>query len=82
MDIDDETVVQGAIDLLYCREDATWVLVDYKTGKLGQDTDEAFLSHYGRQMELYTLAIEHLFNIIVGERVFYLSQEKRFLRYK
>lgn len=82
MDTDDETVVQGAIDLLYCREDNAWVLVDYKTGKLGQDTDEAFLSHYGRQMELYTLALEHLFNIKVGECVFYLSQEKRFLRYK
>ena len=48
--------VAGTIDCLYQRADGAWILVDYKTGRLG-DLPTAFRK-YGLQLGLYCLAIQ------------------------
>lgn len=82
LDTEEKTVVQGAVDMVYRREDGGWVLIDYKTGSLGGGGDDDFLRHYAKQMELYALALDHLYHIEIEESVFFLTQERRFLRYK
>lgn len=82
LDTEENTVVQGAVDMVYRRRDGGWVLVDYKTGSPARGGEEGFLRHYARQMDLYSLALNHLYGIKIEESVFFLTQERRFLRYK
>lgn len=77
----EETVIlQGAIDLFYQRADGVWILLDYKTGRVAAEGDEIFLQRYGPQIDLYAAALQRLYQINVAEKVFYLSDERRFLR--
>ncbi|MDO4541823.1 MAG: UvrD-helicase domain-containing protein, partial [Bacillota bacterium] len=82
IETEEKTVVQGAVDMLYCRNNGTWVLIDYKTGNIGDRGDRDFLDHYGKQMELYALSLKQLYDIEISEGLFFLTQERRFLRYK
>ena len=72
-------ILQGAVDLLYQREDGGWVLVDYKTNDLRRRGADAFLAKYRRQIELYTAALSRVYHIDVDESFFYLTAERRFL---
>ncbi|MBR5329508.1 MAG: UvrD-helicase domain-containing protein, partial [Firmicutes bacterium] len=72
-------ILQGAIDLIYRRENGEWVLLDYKTNDLSRCGKEAFLAKYTRQMELYTAALEKVYGIRVSHRAFFLTKTKEFL---
>ena len=74
-------MLQGAIDLIYCRENGEWVLMDYKTNDLRRCTAGDFLAKYGRQMDLYTAALRKIYGIEVTERVFFLTKTKEFIGY-
>ena len=74
-------MLQGAIDLIYCRENGEWVLMDYKTNDLRRCTAGDFLAKYGRQMDLYTAALRKIYGIEVTERVFFLTKTKAFIGY-
>ncbi len=78
---DEYTVLQGALDMIYQRQDGSWVIIDYKTGNIGTG-DADFLNKYSRQMDLYIMAASRLYNIEIDEALFYLSAQRRFLRYK
>lgn len=80
-DDDRSVMLQGAIDLIYQRANGQWVLMDYKTNDLRHDGDAAFLAKYGRQMELYTAALQRIYGIEVAERVFFLTKTKEFIGY-
>ena len=67
--------------MIYRRKDGSWILVDYKTNRLTPEREKDFLRHYGRQMELYAMALAKLFDIKVSQSVFYLAAEHRFLPY-
>ncbi|MCP4663159.1 MAG: ATP-dependent deoxyribonuclease subunit A, partial [bacterium] len=53
--LDDETVVEGTIDLLF-REDGAWVVVDFKTDAELESVGE----RYRQQLEWYLFAVERL----------------------
>ncbi len=74
-------MLQGAIDLIYRRANGEWVLMDYKTNDLHRCSTGDFLAKYGRQMELYTVALKRIYDIDVAERVFFLTKTKEFLGY-
>lgn len=76
-----KVMLQGAIDLIYCRADGSWVLMDYKTNDLRHCTAGDFLMKYGRQMDLYTAALKRIYQIDVSERVFFLTKTKEFISY-
>lgn len=79
VETDEKTVLQGAIDMLYAKENGEWVLMDFKTNRLGSGGEDSFLKHYSKQLDLYAQALAHLYNIEVKEKIFYLAKEKRFL---
>lgn len=64
-------ILQGIIDC-YFEEDGKYVLVDYKTDKVGKDGAAGIRSKYGKQLELYRQAIEQLSGRRVGEAMLYL----------
>ncbi|HMM05998.1 MAG TPA: helicase-exonuclease AddAB subunit AddA [Clostridiales bacterium] len=74
-----KVILQGAVDLLYQKDNGLWVLLDYKTNDLSRYGTEAFLAKYGRQMELYRAALKRIYDIDVAKAAFYLTKAKRFL---
>ena len=68
---DESIILQGIIDC-YFEEDGKYVLVDYKTDKVGKDGAAGIRSKYGKQLELYRQAIEQLSGRRVGEAMLYL----------
>ena len=75
-------ILQGAVDLIYRRDDGTWVLVDYKTNDIRHRGKEAFLAKYGRQMELYREAMKRIYDIDVAESVFFMTKTREFISYE
>ena len=64
---DGEIMIQGIIDLFF-REDDGWVLADYKTDKI---LDETKVRGYGIQLSLYQRSIEKATGIPVKEKKLY-----------
>jgi ATP-dependent helicase/nuclease subunit A len=54
----DGTLLEGAIDLLYEREDGSLVVVDYKTDRVQPATVAERAAHYRLQGGVYALAVE------------------------
>jgi len=68
---DDEIVlVQGIIDAFFI-EDNELVLVDYKTDRVGRDSEEFLARRYRKQMEYYKDALTRLFEKKVKECIIY-----------
>lgn len=64
IDIDDEILVQGIIDLFIIKEDKI-ILIDYK---YSNSTNENYLiNKYKNQLKLYKIALENGYKISVGE---------------
>ena len=63
--------------MIYRRKDGSWILVDYKTNRLTPER-KRFLRHYGRQMELYAMALQNYLTLKSPYSVFYLAAEYRF----
>nr|MBR4280248.1 helicase-exonuclease AddAB subunit AddA [Clostridia bacterium] len=70
------TILQGVIDCAFI-EDGAWVLVDYKTDRIGDE--EAFIQRYREQIEWYARALERITGLKVKERYLYsISLGKEF----
>ncbi len=63
------TLVQGVIDCCFIEDDA-WVLIDYKTDTVKDE--EAILTRYTPQLNLYRQALEKITSRPVKETVLYL----------
>ena len=63
-------LVQGIIDCLW-REDDGWVLVDYKSDRLGKHQTHLLNERYGGQIALYRYAVEQILKEPVKESYFY-----------
>ena len=61
---DEEVLVQGTIDCCFLEEGA-WVLLDYKTDRLGDA--EALTLRYRSQLRMYALALERITGMPVKE---------------
>ncbi len=68
-----EMLVQGIIDLAFM-ENGKWVLVDYKTDRVGADGVEKAAEGYKVQLELYSKALERITGIGVAERALYFMR--------
>ena len=61
-------LVQGVMDCVFL-EDGEWILLDYKTDRIGDE--EAFAEHYRPQLAWYAAALETLTGRKVRERWLY-----------
>jgi len=69
---DEPVVVQGVIDLCFI-EDNEWVIVDYKTDRVGKSGAADAAGKYRVQLDLYAKALARITGIAVKERlVFFL----------
>lgn len=69
----DELILQGIIDCCF-EEEGGYVLLDYKTDKIGKGGAAAVRSRYEKQLELYARAIETLTGTPVKEKMLYLFE--------
>lgn len=67
----DEIILQGIIDCFF-EEDGEYVLLDYKTDKIGRGGAAEIRARYDKQLELYARAIEKLTGTRVKEKLLYL----------
>lgn len=67
----DTVILQGIIDCFFM-ENGGYVLVDYKTDKIGKGGAEQIRRRYEKQLELYERAIESLTGKKVKEKLLYL----------
>lgn len=65
---DDDTVVQGAVDLVFAENDGM-VIVDFKTTRL--DNEDEFTEKYRIQLDIYAKAMESTFSLPVKEKYVY-----------
>ncbi|MFD1926919.1 helicase-exonuclease AddAB subunit AddA [Sporosarcina siberiensis] len=81
----DYQILQGIADCLF-QEDDGWVLLDYKTDRLGNrfgtdaEIEEELQNRYGIQLNLYRNAIESIANIKIKEMVLYLFEGDKTVR--
>lgn len=65
---DDDTVVQGAVDLVFAENDGL-VVVDFKTTRL--ENENEFAEKYKLQLDIYAKAMENTFSAPVKEKYIY-----------
>ncbi len=65
---DDDTVVQGAVDLVFAENDGL-VIVDFKTTRL--ESENEFAEKYKLQLDIYAKAMENTFSAPVKEKYIY-----------
>lgn len=70
MDIEEDIILHGRIDC-YFIENGSIVLVDYKTDRYDEESEESFSERYGIQMELYSKALEKVTGLKVKECLIY-----------
>ena len=74
-------IVRGVIDLAF-REEDSWVLVDYKSDRVGNDPDQAeqtLRARYAAQLTAYTEAWEQVTGQKVAERGLLLTHYDRYV---
>jgi ATP-dependent helicase/nuclease subunit A len=71
------TVVRGSVDLAF-KEDGGWVLVDYKTDRVGRDNVQALLQKYEAQLRMYQEAWTRCTGEPVAEIGIYLVSDGRY----
>ncbi len=74
----DPVLIQGVIDCLF-RENAGYVLVDYKTGDPAKLQGSELEQRYLRQLDYYTLAIEKIWDGKVYEKYLYFLDKEQLL---
>lgn len=72
----DEMLVQGILDLAFL-ENGTWVLLDYKTDKVTEETVFERALSYRPQLELYARALQDITGVEVSGRYLYFMRLKR-----
>lgn len=73
-------LVQGIIDCLWQEDDGQWVLVDYKSDRIGPGQTHLILERYGGQIKLYRYAVEQILGQPVKESWFYLVTSGMMIR--
>lgn len=74
----DAQIVQGIVDCLFEDVYGNWILLDYKTDRIGRQFAEEpalskeLLGRYGVQLRVYSEALESILHIQVYEKVLYL----------
>lgn len=63
-------LLQGVIDV-YFEEQGRLILLDYKTDAVYEGQEEMLVMRYGRQFELYKMALEQMTGEVVGEMILY-----------
>lgn len=63
-------LLQGVIDV-YFEEEGKLVLLDYKTDSVYAGQEEVLVQRYGKQFELYKMALEQMTGEGVGEMILY-----------
>lgn len=72
VDSDESVSVQGIIDLCF-QENGQWILLDYKTNRIGPGISaHQILDHYKPQLDIYTQALEMITGIPVAKAGLYL----------
>lgn len=69
-DFQDTVLLQGTLDCLFQEGDG-FVLIDYKSDVLSQETVEHFKARYQMQLDLYAKAVEAILKVPVQEKVLY-----------
>ena len=80
-DGDESKIVRGVIDLAFLEGDS-WVLVDYKSDRVGKDADKAeatLRSRYQAQLDAYAEAWEQVTGQKVSERGLLLTHYDRYV---
>ena len=78
---DQDKIVRGVIDLAFLEGDS-WVLVDYKSDRVGKDADKAeatLRSRYQAQLDAYAEAWEQITGQKVSERGLLLTHYDRYV---
>ena len=79
-EVDDDILVQGIIDLFYINENNELILVDYKTDFVEIGKEQALISKYQKQLDLYKRALEEALDMKVSKVYIYsVSLEKELL---
>lgn len=74
----DKQIIQGVVDCLFLEEDGRFVLLDYKTDRVGHlANNEALLqqemkNRYAMQLSIYAQAIESILQVEIKEKILYL----------
>ena len=69
MDVNENVLVQGIIDLFFIDKDGKVILVDYKTDYVQNENE--LIEKYSQQLSLYKKAIEKSLNVRVDKVVIY-----------
>lgn len=69
----EKMLVQGILDLAFL-EDGKWVLIDYKTDRVSEQTIEKTAQGYAVQLDLYARALADISGIPVKERYLYFMR--------
>lgn len=72
-------LVQGIIDCLWKEKDG-WVLVDYKSDRIGRHQTNQIYERYSGQIQLYRYAVEQILKEPVKEAYFYLTASGMILK--
>jgi ATP-dependent helicase/nuclease subunit A len=73
------TIVRGVIDLAF-HEQAGWVIVDYKTDRIGSSQVPVAVEHYRAQVDTYAHTWHEMLNQPVHERGLYFTHIDRYVR--
>jgi len=77
IDADERLLLQGMIDVAFI-EDDNWVILDYKTGGVGDDTGE-IIKRYTKQIEYYARALADISAKAVSEAYLYMIDDGRLI---
>ncbi|MCI1327659.1 MAG: helicase-exonuclease AddAB subunit AddA [Lachnospiraceae bacterium] len=69
-DSDEPILIQGVIDA-YFKEDGKYVIVDYKTDRVGRGGAGVLKKRYRAQLLYYRKAVEQILRVPVGEMILY-----------
>lgn len=77
IDAGERLLLQGMIDVAFI-EDDNWVILDYKTGGVGEDTN-ALIKRYAKQIEYYARALADISEKAVSEAYLYMIDDGRII---
>lgn len=75
--ITDKVLIQGIVDLIACGDNGN-LLIDYKLTNV--NNDDVLLNRYGKQLQLYKLAVEKGFGVKIDECLLFLINQQRFIK--
>lgn len=70
----EKVIVQGVIDLCFL-ENGKWVILDYKSDRVDQNTAHKAARKYEKQLDLYEHALRRITGTPVNEKYIYFFQE-------